>query len=245
MIDEQHQDLACAYVLNTLNAHATDGFEAELACDPELREFVDGLRETAAQLAHAASRGLPSPQLRERAMSAIQAEAAALPAPATVQSTGRNLLPWALAAGFALTTAALWLERDQWRSEALTLRQTSLDLRNRDSLAEVKIASLTAQMEAFSKGTAIVVWDPGKQRGVIRLANLPRPEAGKDYQLWVIDPKYPQPIDGGIVPVDQDGYARVSFTAKKRVKKADKFAISVEPTGGMPQATGPIVLLSN
>lgn len=248
MIDEQRQDLAAEYALNALNAAAARAFEAELARDPELRAFTDELRETAAVLAYAAPRQLPSPELRERVMSAVRAEAAAAAAPPPVSSPramGRTFLPWALAAGLAVTTGGLWLERNQWRNETIALRGESLDLRNRDSLAKITIASLSAQVEAFAKGSAVVVWDAEKQRGIIRLANLPRPEAGKDYQLWVIDPKYPNPVNGGVVPVDQDGYARVSFTAEQPIKKAAKFAISIEPTGGVPKATGPIVLLGD
>lgn len=243
MIDEERQDQAAEFVLNEPDASAA--FKAQLLRDPELRALTDELREAAAALAHAAPRQFPSPELRERVMSVIRAESGAVSAAAPARSGGHYILPWALAAGFAVTTAAFWFERTQWRNETLALRQETLDLRNNDALSKVRIATLSAQVEAFAKGSAVVVWDPDKQRGVIRLANLPRPEAGKDYQLWVIDPKYPHPVNGGIVPVDQNGYARVAFTTDQPIRKADKFAISVEPAGGVPKATGPIVLLGN
>ncbi len=247
MIDEPLQDLAAEYALDALDPAAARAFEAELARQPELRTLVEELRAAAAALAHTAPRHLPAPELRERVMSVIRAEAAAVStrpaAVAPLPSGERPILPWVLAAGFAVTTAALWFERDQWRNETLALRQESFDLRNRDTFAKIKIASLSAQVEAFAKGSAVVVWDVEKQKGVIRFTNLPRPEVGKDYQLWVIDPKYPNPVSGGIVPVDENGDARVSFTPDQPVKKADKFAISIEPTGGVPRATGPIVLI--
>jgi anti-sigma-K factor RskA len=80
---------------------------------------------------------------------------------------------------------------------------------------------------------------------VIKLANVPRAAAGKDYQLWIIDPKYPNPVSGGVVPVGADGLARVSFAPERSVKSADKFAISIEQEGGVPVGSGPIVLLGN
>jgi anti-sigma-K factor RskA len=135
------------------------------------------------------------------------------------------------------------MERDQWRQETVALRQEIRDLSGRDSLAKMKIATLTAQVDAYSKASAVIIWDAEKQRGVVKFVNVPRPESGKDYQLWVIDPKYPQPVNGGLVPVDAEGFARVSFTPDQPVSKVDKFAISVEPAGGVPKATGPIVLL--
>jgi len=83
------------------------------------------------------------------------------------------------------------------------------------------------------------VTDPG----VLKLTNVPQAGAGKDYQLWVIDPKYPAPVSGGLVPVNAEGIARVSFAPDRPISRADKFAISLEPAGGVPKATGPIVLL--
>ncbi len=119
------------------------------------------------------------------------------------------------------------------------------EARQRDVLSKVKIATLAAQVDAYAKVGATVVWDPEKQRGVLKLTNVPQPESGKDYQLWVIDPKYPSPVSGGVVPVGADGIARVSFTPEQPIRKAEKFAISVEPAGGVPKATGPIVFLGD
>lgn len=245
MIDEQQQDLASEYALGNLDADAARAFEVELATNPELRALTDELREAAASLARLAPQKLPAPELRERILSGIRAEAAASkPFPsAPVQSGGFGILPWALAASFAISTAAFWYERNELRKENAGLLAESVELRNRDALARMRISTLTAQVESYAKASAVIVWDPQKQRGVVKLANLPRPEAGKDYQLWVIDPKYPNPVDGGILPVSEDGTGRVAFIPHQPVKKADKFAISIEPAGGVPKATGPIVLV--
>jgi anti-sigma-K factor RskA len=136
------------------------------------------------------------------------------------------------------------MERNQWQLETADLKAQIHDLALRDNLAKVKIATLSAQVDAYAKASAVIVWDPQKQRGVVKLANVPRPESGKDYQLWVIDSKNPQqPVSGGVVPVDAEGMARTSFEPAQSVSKAEKFAISVEPAGGVRQATGPIILL--
>ena len=260
MIDEQLQDVAAEYALDALDLESARAFEAMQASDAELKALADGLRETAAALAHDAPAQLPPPELREQVLSRIRAEAqagtaaeptpvapttpAAPSAPVTAPSVrGRNMLPWAIAAGFALTTAALWTERNQLQQDRVALLQEARELRDRDNLTKVKIALLSAQVDAYAKASAVIVWDPQKQRGIVKLANVPRLEPGKDYQLWVIDPKYPQPVNGGLVPVSEDGMARVTFEPNQPVGKVDKFAISVEPAGGVPKATGPIVLL--
>jgi len=256
MIDEHHQDLAAEYALDALDPKAMRAFEALLASDPELKALADSLRETAATLAHNVPAQLPPPELRERILSRVRAEAQAstpaftsprmTPANAPAQSSGGgNLLPWALAAGFAITTAAFWVERGQLQQDRDALLQERKEWQARDTLSKVKIATLSAQVEVYAKASAVIVWDPEKQRGVLKLANIPQPASGKDYQLWVIDPKYPQPVSGGVVTVDADGLAHVFFEPKKPISKSDKFAISVEPAGGMPEPTGPIVLLSS
>jgi len=273
MIDEERQDLAADYALNELDPYKTGAFEAELARDPELRALTEELCEAAASLAHNAPRRLPPPELRERILASVRGEAIApsAPAPAAaakapVQSGGVSILPWALAAGFAITTAALWFERDQLRTDSMNLRQDAIALRekaekskgriadlskqvevlkNRDALAQVRLATLSAQVDAYKNGKVLIAWDPEKQRGVVQFTNLPRPEAGKDYQLWVIDPKYPKPVSGGIVPTNPDGSANIAFKTVEPIEKADKFAVSVEPAGGVPSATGPIVFLGN
>jgi len=258
MIDEHRQDLAAEYALDALDPESARAFEAMLANDAELRALADDLRETAATLALDAPSHLPPPELRERILSRIRAEAQATataaatpvvppqasPTATPVQSGGgRNLLPWALAAGFAITTAALWMERGPLQQDRNALLQEARELRERDVLAKVKIATLSSQVEAYSKATAVIVWDAEKQHGVVKLTNVPPAGAGKDYQLWVIDPKHPAPVNGGLVPVNADGIARVSFAPDQPISKADKFAISLEPAGGVPKATGPIVLL--
>ena len=123
------------------------------------------------------------------------------------------------------------------------LRDEVVKLRGRDALAEVKIATLSAQVTEFAKAGVIIVWDPEKQQGVIKLADLPKPAAGKDYQLWVIDPKYPAPVSGGILVMADAGPTRVAFQPDQLIESADKFAISIEQAGGVPTAAGPIIFL--
>jgi anti-sigma-K factor RskA len=255
MIDEHRQDLAAEYALDALDPESARAFEAMLTNDSELRALTDDLRETAATLARNAPVQLPPPELRERVLSRIRAEAqastnpaptpAAMTPPPTNTKGALNILPWALAAGFAITTAALWSERSALRQETVALKSDLHEALTQDTLKKVQIATLSAKVDAYAKATAVIVWDEKNQRGVLKLANVPPPESGKDYQLWVIDPKYPQPVSGGVIPMAENGVTRIAFTPDQPIKKADKFAISVEPAGGVPKATGPIVFLGD
>jgi anti-sigma-K factor RskA len=75
------------------------------------------------------------------------------------------------------------------------------------------------------------------------LDKLPPPAPGKDYQLWVIDPKNPQPVSAGILSVPKEGLIRTSFHPAAPVESAAAFAISVEKAGGAPKPEGQIILV--
>lgn len=112
-------------------------------------------------------------------------------------------------------------------------------------LANMQIATLQATLAEYKEGVAVVVWNAEKKEGLLKLEKMPPIPANKDFQLWVVDPAYKNPVDGGVIQVDDKGFAKVEFKPQLDVTKVDKFAISVEKKGGVPVAEGPIVLLSN
>lgn len=266
MIDETREEQAILYVFGQLEAVATERFTAELRNDPELRDLVEELEAATAQLAHAAPPRLPPAALKARLLGEIRRGASKLvPFPPR-----RSALPWALAAALAVTAGLLWNERRQLADERaaqmrelLTLRDSSTrirdslraelaalnkqiaGLRQRDALASVKIATLRSQVDAYARALAVVVWDGSTQRGVLKLENFPKAGAGKDYQLWVIDPQKKAPVSAGIVPVGPDGLARIAFAPEQPVGAGEKFAISLERAGGAPAPQGQIVVLGN
>jgi hypothetical protein len=183
-------------------------------------------------------------RIRAEAETATQPVAAPTAAPVAKPSGGGvNILPWAVAAGFAITTAALWMERDQLKIETDGMKKELVQLRTENVVAKLRIATLSAKIDTYAQASAVVVWDPNKQQGVLKLANLPPPEAGKDYQLWVINEKKP-PVSAGVVPMSAEGATRLDFKPVQAIK-AEQFAISIEPTGGVSEPTGPIILAGN
>jgi anti-sigma-K factor RskA len=109
-------------------------------------------------------------------------------------------------------------------------------------LAQLQIASLQAQVNAYAKASAIVVWNSQRQRGLLRLISVPAPAAGRDYQLWIIDPDKKTPVSAGIVTVGKEGVANVEFGPVQRVTAAVGFAVSVEKAGGSKTPQGQIIL---
>jgi anti-sigma-K factor RskA len=91
---------------------------------------------------------------------------------------------------------------------------------------------------------AVAVWDPGRQEGVLNVQNLPALATNQDYQLWLVDPQYPNPVDGGVFSVEPaSGTARLQFKAKQPVGTVNAFAVTRERKGGVAKAQGPFVLL--
>ena len=124
--------------------------------------------------------------------------------------------------------------------------QLIADLRSQAGVDRLKITSLASLAGNSPQARAIAVWNPDRQEGVLVVSKLPALQTDKDYQLWVIDPQYPIPVDGGVFTVDPaTGDARVNFKPGKNVKVAQTFAVSLERKGGVPTAEGPMMLIGN
>jgi hypothetical protein len=134
---------------------------------------------------------------------------------------------------------------ERQKAEIAAIQKEVAALRERDALASVKIQTLNSQVDAYAKALAVVVWDDNTQRGVLKLDKFPQAGEGKDYQLWVIDPNKKAPVSAGIIPVAQNGVARMPFKPADHIDAAQKFAISVERKGGAPAPAGQIVVIGN
>ena len=229
-MNEQLEEQASLYVLGLLEGEEASGFEQRLQSDAELRALVDQLDEAAAAMAHSASsRELP-PELRDSVLAQVRSGK-------TIAFPRRsNWIPWAIAACLALTCAYLIAERGGLRKRITRLEQ-------RDIFSQIQIASLSSKLESAPDANAVVVWDEKRQRGVLEVTKLPRNEENRDYQLWLVDPRYKDPVDGGVFHVANDGTLRVPFHPASPVREAKGFAISLERKGGVTKAEGPIVLL--
>ena len=256
MIDEVKQDLLVQYLLNEVDSSTAEQIRAELEIDAELQDFVRETEDAFASIAHAAPPMTPPVGLSQRI---LQLERN-IPSIATTPPRSNIIwlvLPWALAACLAVAFVLLNLERTRLRKENGQASQELLALREKNAqveeelaslqkknvLAEVKIATLKAQVAAYATATAVVVWDKDQKNGVLQLEKLPPPGPGKDYQLWVIDPKIAQPVSAGILAVPNDGLIRASFHPTTPIESAGAFAISVEKAGGSSKPEGQIILV--
>jgi anti-sigma-K factor RskA len=124
------------------------------------------------------------------------------------------------------------------------IAETKQQLFAQGTLADYKIATLASLLGNSPQAVAVAIWNPASQEGVLTVQKLPALAADKDYQLWVIDPQYSIPVDGGVFKVDPTtGEGRLVFHPNRPVQTVAKFAVSLERKGGVPKAEGPMVLI--
>ena len=88
-----------------------------------------------------------------------------------------------------------------------------------------------------------LIADPKEQSAVLVISGLPKLEANKTYQVWLIEDN--KPVSAGLLTVDENGQGVVIVTSEEAISSFKSLAISIEPEGGSPQPTGDIVVASD
>lgn len=91
------------------------------------------------------------------------------------------------------------------------------------------------------QATGRVLWH-AVNGGHLFVANLPAPPPGKAYELWTIGDAAPQ--QAGVFQVDAQGRGSHRVAPVEGGKPVKVFAVTLEPAGGVPAPTGPMVLAS-
>ena len=84
------------------------------------------------------------------------------------------------------------------------------------------------------------VWWHRAAGGFFLASGLPAAPAGKTYQLWAIAGG--TPLNAGVFDVDPKGTAALRVKPLPGVGKANVFAVTLEPAGGLPQPSGAMYL---
>jgi anti-sigma-K factor RskA len=262
MIDEPTQELVIQYLLEELDSSRAVEIRTRLDVDQELRQFSDEIRETLASLALSSKAMEPPANLAELILRNERSERKII----KHRFRPMTLFPWALAACLAIACLLLGLERSETKRQIVQLesdlQQTTKNLatavqkneetenelaafQKKSQLSEMRVATLKAKVAAYEHAVAVVVWDRVHDTGLLQVNNLPPPAAGKDYQLWVIDPDKKQPVSAGIITIQPEGLIRANFQPVESVKTVGGFAISIEKTGGSQTPQGQIVFVGS
>jgi anti-sigma-K factor RskA len=121
----------------------------------------------------------------------------------------------------------------------LSERDATLRLLSDPQVRLVRLAGLSASPRA----TAHLVWNPVARAGAILTSGLPPLPPDRVYELWAIAGK--EPVPAGMFEVDEAGHAFLRLPPLPRTKRFEKFAVTLEPAGGVPKPTGPMHLLGS
>lgn len=263
MNDELKQEQACLYVLGLLSAGEAAAFERD--ADAGTRKLVGELRSAAGALPSICAPIEPPPALKTAIFAEIDSRQSAAAAPekmAALASAPRRAsaigwfgwVGWVAAATLVFGCSLLFIAQMKSSSKTAELQGAVETAKREADAAREQLRNLQERVAELTKGNlknqqlirlgppdnstpvAMVAWDQGKQQGTLLVDNLPKPPADKDYQLWVLDAAG-KPIDCGVFPVTASGVTTFDFGAKGNVDRANKFAITLEPKGGLPSPT--------
>ena len=225
------EELKDAYVLGALPEGERREFEEYLAHHPERQAEIEELGAVAGLLALSPPERDPSPELRQRIMDAVRAEAVH---PLESRHSwltwiGELLAPHNLALGAA---ALLVIGLLSW---SMLLRGEVQDLQGR--LQSLQSQPQEPQMVELGgagteKGARAEVVTLEGNRAVLVVEDMPPVPEGKTYQIWVIEEDVPKP--SGLFKPKRDSIAAV---VEYPLGGGDVIAVTVQPEGGSPQPT--------
>ncbi len=242
MNHDELKALCALYVLDALGPDDRGALEEHLAegCSECERELAELLRVGTA-LAASVPQVEPDPAVKSRLMARMRRRAVI-----------RSVPVWFPAAAAALALIFLGWQTLQLRQQVARQQLQIADLSGRlESQVELSrlLASAASRIielagtDVRPGASARVLWDTDAQMWYLYVSNLaPLPE-DQTYQLWFIVGD--QPHSAGILRTDEAGSAFARVELPPDLVDVAGAAVSLEPAGGVPQPTGPIVLLGN
>ena len=244
MVHDDYKEMISAHALSTIEAAEERALNEHLEACAECRRDLDEWEAVAASLALSADPLEPSAEVRQRLLTQIQSEKSVSNV-VPLARTQRNL--WnslgslgqiaavILFAALIIAVIVLWQQNRRLRQENEVVQIMSAP--------RATVKTLNGTTEAPSASAKIVIDSQG--RALLITNGLPQPPSGKEYQLWIIDPKKP-PTPGKTFSTDTTGKGMV---VQDRVWEVEReyavFAVTLEPAGGVSAPTGAIYLRSD
>lgn len=243
------------YALGVLDSEEKRAIESHVESCAACRNKLAAAQGRIALLALAAPPSAPPPRVKQQLMKRVQHDVKSLAAKAVSRPQGfwrYSAAAWAFAGAAAVVALALASWNFRLKKEMRTLQAESQVQQMTISRARVVLELLTAPDTQGITLTATpakpqpegrVYYHPN--RGLLfYAANLPAAPAGRTYQLWLV-PAEGSPISAGVFEPDRKGNASIVLPLLPSGVPAKAFAVTVEPSGGAPQPTGPKVLVGS
>ncbi len=235
--------LTGAYVLHALAPDERAEFERHLEDCPPCAQEVRELAATVSRLGMAAA-VTPPPALKQQVMRKISAERQQPPRLTRLHAgrrRGRRLSRFVLAACVAAVAAfggvSFWQhqEAQNARRVAERMEQQTAELAAVLASSDAKVTS--TKLQNGGRGTVVV--SKSKNKAAFLASGLPKPPAGKVYQLWFDDGGTMRPA-GLMDPNAVDN----ALLMEGPLNAAAGMGVTVEPAGGSPKPTTvPVALM--
>ena len=239
--------------LGVLEGDERQAIEVHVESCRDCAQKLAGARGRIALLALSAPPHAPSPRVKERLLQRIR-EPQQLPR-APARERPPRALPWWTAilvpvtAALAVATIILWIGNNRLNRELQDLRAASAHQADELKQAREMVDLMGAPDSVAVKlnpspnmptAEAHVMFN--MRKGMLMYSgNLPAPPPKMTYQLWLV-PASGNPISEGVFsPKGNVMDVWMMPVLPNVVAKA--FAVTIEPAGGMPQPTGPKVLI--
>lgn len=250
---EKFEELAALQALGLPLGDDSEAFARHLAegC-PVCEELLSDFRVAASALSSTVPARRPRPELRERILQSLPGPRLGVSKPAPASRAA-----WWLAAAAALLfvfavldDARLRRQREDLRNQAARLSLEASDARAEVARRDLRVRVLESDdvkilflggKDPQPSARAKVFWSEKAKTGVILAGNLAPLPPDKQYELWVFAEG--KPVAAGTFDADASGRALFESRNLPGIAAAQNFAVTVEPRGGVPQPTGPIILV--
>ena len=262
MAHEDYKEMLPALALSALDADEARALNQHLSECVECRRDLAEWENTSASLALSALRYEPSPQLRDRIMSAVRSDKQAQEASRVVPFPQNRRGAWtsfgqvgAIAAAVLCLVLILWIivlwqqnralrrDIDQLASEYRAVQEEAQRANEFVAILSspgAKVAPLQGSGPGAGASAQLVYDTSGRAK--LMANGLPPAPAGKEYQLWFIVNN--RPIPGGTFATDQIGRGDLTDHVPDQAQDSAVFAVTLEPAGGSTAPTSSIYLRS-
>lgn len=219
--------LMAPYALDALDHDERARFEAHLDQCVDCQHELSGFMATAIRLGDAVSH-TPPPALRERLLAEISVTPQQRPVVSSLaerRGLRRTLPRLAMAAAFLVGTVGVG---------GYVVERNNADAAHSQNVAMSSVLSaddVTTASHDFKEGGSVKLFSSASADSAVIIAkDMPRPAAGKVYQVWMID-------SSG--PTSEGTFTTGGQMIMDGVADADRVAVTVEPAGGSDQPTTP------